>query len=305
MAIQSKEPKLSLQQIAQWEANNIAIPQPYKDFLLKFNGGTVDEKNAFNIPKMKNESMLREFFGIHDGLGGLDYIMHTYITRSRCPRKYFAIGSDMLDNLILMGQDEKNMGEVFFWDHENEVVEGAKPHEKNIYKVSKDLKSFIKNLYVYKDKDDSFGPVNKLYNGSDDEIRELLTSDWEVNTQDEIKQTLIMRAAARNKIWLAKILIERSADLSNSLELAIINKHFEMMELLLKAGANTEDRNLSHYTALQEAVLDNNSEIVALLLKHGADKKVLDDLGETPLEMAYFKRNQGVDMDEVIKLLLE
>ena len=306
MTITSKHPQLSLAEIEQWEQNNIPVPEPYKAFLLQHNGGSTGDKNTFKVPKMADEFGLREFFGIHEGLGGLDYIQITYTNRKRFPAHYFAIASDVAGNLILMGQNAKKFGEIFFWYHENEVDEDEKPWEKNIYKVAKSLDAFIGKLYEEEDDDDSFGPINKLYNGSDEEIAKLLESeDWDVNTPDEIKQTLIMRAAARTKIALAKTLIERKADLSKSLELAIINNHLEMAELLLRSGADIEERDLSKDTPLQAAVMDNQPEFVELLLKFGADKTVINRIEKTPLQMAHIKKDNGVDMDEIIRMLSE
>lgn len=307
MKIISKHSKLSQSEIEQWEQNNISIPEPYKAFLLQQNGGSTGDKNTFKVPKMTGEFGLHEFFGIHEGLGGLDYIQITYTKRKRFPAHYFAIASDVAGNLILMGQNEKKFGEIFFWYHENEVDEDEKPWEKNIYKVAKNLNAFINKLYEEEEDDNSFGPINKLYNGNDEEIKKLLESDnWNVNTPDEIGQTLLMRAAAKNKLWLAKILVERKANLNKALELAIINMNLEMAELLLQYGADIEERNLSDNTPLQEAVLENKPEVVVLLLKYRADKMVLDSYEETPLQMAQFiKEKRNEDMDEIIKLLSE
>ncbi len=306
MKITSKHPKLSLTEIEQWEQNNIQIPEPYKAFLLQHNGGSTGDKNTFKVSKMTGEFCLHEFFGIHEGLGGLDYIQITYTSRKRFPAHYFAIASDVAGNLILMGQNEKKFGQIFFWYHENEVDEDEKPWEKNIYKVAKNLEAFIGKLYEEEEEDDSFGPINKLYNGSDEEIAKLLESDdWDVNTPDETGETLIKRAALLGKLWLVKELIDRKANLNGAIEKAMTLKHLEILELLLQAGADIEERNLSDYTPLQEAVIDNNAVVVALLLRYGADKTVVNSNGRTPLDIALFKKNKGFDMDEIIRILSE
>ena len=60
--------------------------------------------------------------------------------------------------------------------------------EKMFIGFLKDLKSFTNNLYVYKDEDDSFVPINKLYDGSNDEIKNYWNQTGKLNAQDEINK---------------------------------------------------------------------------------------------------------------------
>jgi len=301
MKIETKYSKLSESDIKQWEDNNISIPNVYRKFLLHFNGGTTGGKNTFKVPKMKGEFGFNEFFGIHGGTEGLDYVINTYVKRHRFPDTYFAIGSDVSGNLVLIGTSPENLEKIFFWYHENESDEGKKATQKNIFKLADSLQDFIDNLY--EETPISYGELSDIYSGNDEGIKKLLSTDWEVNTPDELGSTLIQRAVVSNKVWLVKELITRNANLEGTIEKAIIHNNVEITELLLKGGANPEERNSKNDTLLQLAVLYNKPAIVSLLLKYKADKNVLDSFGDTLLQIAHFKKNRGVDMDEVIKLL--
>ena len=62
----------------------------------------------------------------------------------------------------------------------------------------------------------------------------------------------------------------------------------EILELLLRAGADPDQRGLNDYTPLHMAVAEGNAGAVVLLLAHGADPALrtrIDDL-ETPREIA-------------------
>jgi len=309
MPIITKHPNLSLQQIEQWENENTAIPEPYKKFLLKSNGGNAGDKNTFKVPKMSGEFGFNQFFGIHEGLTGLDYIQETYTKMNRFPEHYFAIASDVSGNLILMGQADDNLGQIFFWYHEGEVSEGKKAYEKNIHKIAKDLDAFIQKLY--QEEEISYGKLSDIYNGSDEGIRKLLSTDWQVDTPDELGRTLIRRAVVANKKWLVEELIARNASLSKTLDIVVLHNNLEIAELLLKAGADTEEPSMSKNTPLQSAVMGKKRAMVALLLKYGADKNIANSFGRNVLEIAQFKHGQMdvdrsiINMEEIIKLLSE
>ncbi|KAM6510500.1 hypothetical protein FSOLCH5_010940 [Fusarium solani] len=75
------------------------------------------------------------------------------------------------------------------------------------------------------------------------------------------------------------MLLDAKADINSpngwALQTAAAEGHMEIVELLLKRGADvnalTTNDNMSSGTALQAAVEAGNGDIVALLLEHGAD----------------------------------
>lgn len=293
-------PKLDLSQIEQWEKkNNVQIPLSYKEYLLEHNAGYfISEPNVFDVPKM-GRFALANFLGLSDDIYGLKHALKIYI--DRYPNKYFPIAYDVVGNLILIGQSEKNNGQIFFWYHEMEQDTGKKPYEKNIFKVAKTLEDFINSLYT--PEQESYGKLVDIFDGDDEGIKKLLDSGWDIDTPCEFNQTLIQRAALADRVWLVEELIKRGAKLDGAIEQSINLNSFESLKLLLSAGANIEELNKQSYTPLQKSVIANKPKAVQLLLEYGANKNVIDEFGDTPLETALFKKGKGVDMEEIIEML--
>ncbi|WP_426473898.1 SMI1/KNR4 family protein [Chryseobacterium balustinum] len=317
MNITSKYSQISLAEIIEWEHNNIAIPEPYKAFLLQHNGGDTGDKNTFKVPKMRGEFGFHEFFGIHEGLGGLDYIQTTYTKRKRFPAHYFAIASDVAGNLILMGQNDKKFGQIFFWYHEGEVSENEKPWEKNIYKIAKDFNSFMDNLYeeeMIENEDD----LLTLFGGENIQKQlELINSDWDVNEKlDNSSQTALERVANfGNDITIVQALLDKGANIGKAMY-HVRNNHensaLQFAKTLLEAGANPdyadEKAKENKDTLLKSAVNKPlpKIELAKLLIQYGADVTVESGYGWTALKIAQRTLESGVpEMQEVIDLIKE
>lgn len=293
-------PKLDASQIEQWKKNNnVQIPLSYKEYLLEHNAGYfISEPNVFDVPKMGGFG-LSNFFGLSDDINGLNYALRTY--KDRYPTHYFPIARDAAGNLILMGISGKKEGQIFFWYHEMEQDTGKKPYEKNIFKIAKTLEYFIDSLYI--PKEESYGELVDIFDGDDEGIKRLLDSGWDINTLSEFNQTLIQRAALKNKIWLVEELIKRGAKLDGAIEQSINLNSYESLKLLLTAGANIEELDEQGYTPLQQAVMSNKPQAVQLLLEHGADMTITNSFGRTPLDSALVKKQRGENIDEIIKML--
>jgi ankyrin repeat protein len=58
---------------------------------------------------------------------------------------------------------------------------------------------------------------------------------------------------------------------------AVINDKIEIVKLLLNAGIDIDKQNNSGYTALISAAFNNNREMIELLLDYAADEFILND----------------------------
>jgi tetratricopeptide (TPR) repeat protein len=81
---------------------------------------------------------------------------------------------------------------------------------------------------------------------------------------------------------------------------AVVNGNVEVVELLLKAGADIEAKDDFGLTPISLAAWRGHTEVVKLLLKARADIEVKDDFGLTPISLAASRGHV-----EVAKLLLK
>ncbi len=106
---------------------NIALPDLYKKFLSKYNGGYTP-KTKFKIGKVSSD--IRGFYGVGDIKLGYDSIeIRKWIKENVLP-----IAMDSFGNYLAIGLDNEEKGKIFFCDHE----EGNKKRC-----IAKDLKEFF------------------------------------------------------------------------------------------------------------------------------------------------------------------
>jgi cell wall assembly regulator SMI1 len=129
MKIDDSGPKLTEKNISEFEKQfNIKLPDDYRAFMLKNNGGTPEEDWAFDFVDIttntKTDSDIQNFFVIYDEETYKDDdLRKSYrILRENgeVPVGILPIADDPGGNLICLSVSDKNYGEVFFCDHELE-----------------------------------------------------------------------------------------------------------------------------------------------------------------------------------------
>jgi FOG: Ankyrin repeat len=118
------------------------------------------------------------------------------------------------------------------------------------------------------------------------------------NVQDECGQSCLENAIYRGPIALIRALLDLGADLDYpdaggfpSLFVAIDREapdRHEVLETLLAAGANVQQRGINDYTALHYAACRDDAAAVEMLLRYGADPDAATRIDHyaTPLEEA-------------------
>lgn len=107
---------------------NIILPNQYKDFLCKYNGGYTPE-TFFKIKKESSD--ICGFYGIGDVKLSLNNIeLEEWLDKGVLP-----IACDSFGNYIVIGLNNDNNGKIYFCDHEA-------GYKTNL--IAKDLKSFFK-----------------------------------------------------------------------------------------------------------------------------------------------------------------
>lgn len=130
---------------------NCILPKDYKDFLLSHNGGS-SKKNVYNFLEIENSSNIAYFFAFYsmkvDFHGDVydDLLKEYYRRKDRIPEGFIPIGTDSGGNYICLGINIY-YGNVYFWDHEEEVDEGCIPDMSNMHIIGNSFTDFINSLY--------------------------------------------------------------------------------------------------------------------------------------------------------------
>lgn len=150
------------------ETYGIIIPEQYRQFLLKYNGGETPE-TTFRIEKIS--SNISAFLGLGDAEDNFKNVVElTNLLKSH----FLPIAYDLFGNYIVIDLDENRNGEINFCDHENEF--------KAVF-LAKDLKTFVKS--VKSKKMDEYYTMSieerekrMIANGNADKITDKLRENW-------------------------------------------------------------------------------------------------------------------------------
>jgi hypothetical protein len=124
--------------------NQITIPNDYKVFLKKTNGGAP----IYDVEMHELDEKVPQvgwFYGFHEGpsFTSIYYALEMYT--GRLPSWYFPIAEDHSGNLFLMSLYEENYGLITFWNHEGENLEGnAEQHFDNMHIIADNFSKFEK-----------------------------------------------------------------------------------------------------------------------------------------------------------------
>ena len=147
--------------------------------------------------------------------------------------------------------------------------------------------------------------MSKIFNavkkGKIEEIKELLQSGEDPNTQDNDGVTALMMASVKGYLEIVKLLLENNTDPNTqdndgvtALMLASVERYPEIIKLLLENGADPNTHDDEGVTALMlvaqpawpnsRASVKEYTEIIKLLLENGANPDIQDDEGQKPLD---------------------
>jgi len=152
IAFSDQEKSINSDQIIEIEnLIDLKLPNEYKLHLLKHNGGKCTPSQFDFIEKGKpTTSSIDWFLAIYDGeYDSLQDYINTYkLDEKRLPIHFVPIAHDAGGNLICISCGKKDYGQIFFWDHENEIDYRVTDDYKysNIYFIAKDFNEFLNNL---------------------------------------------------------------------------------------------------------------------------------------------------------------
>lgn len=145
-----------------------ALPDNYKEFLFKNNGGhpikdTCTLLESYTNNEFNFETDVRHFAGMHNERY-YDLVRDYRSMKDwRIPPELLTIAWNSGGDSICLCISGSNKGKVYFWFHENENPEENNPWYENIFSVANSFEDFINSLYVskYDFKYDSELGVNK------------------------------------------------------------------------------------------------------------------------------------------------
>ena len=131
-----------------------------------------------------------------------------------------------------------------------------------------------------KELDDVTSFNHAISNGDINRVKWFLAIGEDVNHMTSNGWTVLAIAAFANQIDVAKLLIEKGANVNQQLssdqqgayavQAAIIKGHYNMVNYLIKEGANINAISGTGETSLDYSIRFNYSKITDLLRKHGA-----------------------------------
>lgn len=121
----------------------VKLPNSYRDFLKKHNGG-YPQPDGFDFANGEDGSSVDKFLEISSSKNeSVSEYYNNY--KDRIPKDYFPIAKDPGGNLILIGVKNSN-ADIYFWDHENEAEGGDVPGMDNMHLIASSLDDFINDL---------------------------------------------------------------------------------------------------------------------------------------------------------------
>ncbi len=117
-----------------------------------------------------------------------------------------------------------------------------------------------------------------------------------VDIKNKLDETALMLAAHNNQLELAKVLIQRGADVNKPgwtpLHYAATRGHRDMIRLLLENDAYIDSESANGTTPLMMAAYYAPPLAVKLLLEEGADPTLVNHGGASALDLALSKEHQ-------------
>lgn len=123
-----------------------ALPNDYIDFLRDHNGGYVKNSICAYYKKGEQKFHLTSLFG----LGSEDDLLTQFETyKNRIPSTCIPIGRDAGGNLVCLNLSKDNYGNVYFWDHEEELkYEDGEITINDLYSIAGTFSEFLDSIKI-------------------------------------------------------------------------------------------------------------------------------------------------------------
>ena len=259
-----------------------SLPESYRKFLLKNNGGRIVPSN-FRTMSNEIESGIQFMFGITDNeIYDIEKNYDNWVT-NRSQRHLVPIAIDSLGNLILLSCSSPTFESVYLMQHDLEDV---------LFLIAADFNSFLKNLYEIKVEQSDLDLAIARQDINFFENR-LLKGEHIDDIKNEFNQPVVVAAALYNKVRLLKYFRQKGSKLTKALFSAASNGSYEAVQYLLSLGINPDERDIeqNNDTALIQAAFGGYLNVAKELIEMGADINAKDIYGQSVLTKAQWSGN--------------
>jgi cell wall assembly regulator SMI1 len=112
------------------------LPEDYRRYLLQQDGGRLEDNNEAVI----------NIFGLGQVPDWTSMWLKLETFHGRVPAWLLPVAQDAYGNLYAISLRPKDLGSVWFWDHEEEADEGEPPSEENITWKAESWTAFLEGL---------------------------------------------------------------------------------------------------------------------------------------------------------------
>lgn len=264
-------PLITESDLAQFEnTRNISLPEDYREFLMRNNGGT-PAPNGFKYLKhnKSSESNLAHFYNLaelrpctENAIGLLE------------------IANDFFGNKLFLRILGHNRGEIVFWESEEELSEKALSY------VSPNFTSFITSFYEISIPPETFNHPELLFIEYDiNGINTYIDAKADLNALTECGLSLTLLAIKWQRYEILETLLKRGASGREALACAARGDDLEAVKRILNLGFNANEGNQKEPPIVRAAAL-RNMDMIKLLIKHNADINAEDGRGWNALRWA-------------------
>jgi hypothetical protein len=139
---------LGSERLTEFEAlRSIRLPDSYRNFLLRQNGGAPETNmRFFDQAGRQVDVSVRFFFGIGVEVDSVNLAVRGDRMEGRFPSDFMAVADAPGGDFILLGVAGLHFGQVWFWEHEFEADVDESPDFRNMTFLASDFDEFVELL---------------------------------------------------------------------------------------------------------------------------------------------------------------
>ena len=244
-------PALTLGQINEFE-NEIGgqLPEDYKHFLLTHNGGV--SKPKLGLPWTGDVHTVGAFLSLYpaaEDSGIHNYLRHLSDVNPKEVKGYIPIAWTTSECQICIAYRGSNAGKVFYTAFKYRFAnKDMIPIDVTMVPLADSFTDLLDYLVEIPDPYCRIEELGK--SGTADDLAQYLADGNAIEALGKHDLTILSRAIASDNTAMIQACIEHGASLSGSVLTAMENERIHLIEMLVKAGADVNERDEYGYTTL-------------------------------------------------------